>query len=70
MLENINGNGNISSAEELDGGFKTVLGKDLSGCVEVDDSVLAALDGFKEVAPAHNLAYAEGIRCFREKRPA
>ena len=50
-------------------GFKTVLGKDLSGCVEADDSVLAALDGFKEVAPAHNPAYAEGIRCFREKLP-
>ncbi len=70
MLENLVGNGNISSAEELDGvGFKTVLGKDLSGCVEADDSVLAALDGFKEVAPAHNPAYAEGIRCFREKLP-
>ena len=70
MLENLVGNGNISSAEELDAvGFKTVLGKDLSGCVEADDSVLAALDGFKEVAPAHNPAYAEGIRCFREKLP-
>ena len=51
MLENLVGNGNISSAEELDAvGFKTVLGKDLSGFVEADDSVLAALDGFKEVA--------------------
>lgn len=70
MLENLVGNGNISSAEELDAvGFKTVLGKDLSGCVEAGDSVLAALDGFKEVAPAHNPAYAEGIRCFREKLP-
>ncbi len=70
MLENLVGNGNISSAEELDAvGFKTVLGKDLSGCVEADESVLAALDGFKEVAPAHNPAYAEGIRCFREKLP-
>ena len=70
MLENLVGNGNISSAEELDAvGLKTVLGKDLSGCVEADDSVLAALDGFKEVAPAHNPAYAEGIRCFREKLP-
>ena len=70
MLENLVGNENISSAEELDAvGFKTVLGKDLSGCVEADDSVLAALDGFKEVAPAHNPAYAEGIRCFREKLP-
>ena len=70
MLENLVGNGNISSAEEQDAvGFKTVLGKDLSGCVEADDSVLAALDGFKEVAPAHNPAYAEGIRCFREKLP-
>mgnify|MGYP002817155360 CR=1 FL=1 len=70
MLENLVGGGHVASGDELDAvGFKTVLGKDLSGCVEADDRVLAALDGFKEVAPAHNPAYAEGIRCFRKKLP-
>ena len=70
MLETLIGEGHLKSGEELDAvGFKTVLGKDLSGCVEADEKVLAALDGFKEVAPAHNPAYAEGIRCFQEKLP-
>jgi acetate kinase len=56
----------IASGQDLDGvGFKTVLGKDLSGCVQADDRVLEALEGFAEVAPAHNPAYAEGIRCFQ-----
>lgn len=70
MLETLISEGHLSSGEDLDAvGFKTVLGKDLSGCVEADERVLAALDGFKEVAPAHNPAYAEGIRCFQGKLP-
>lgn len=60
----------LSSDADLDAvGFKTVLGKNLSGCVEADDHVLAALDGFKEVAPAHNPAYANGIRMFAQVMP-
>ncbi len=71
MLESLRQDGHLKSGEDLDAvGFKTVLGKDLSGCVEADAKVLKALDGFKEVAPAHNPAYAEGIRCFQEKLPA
>ncbi len=70
MLERLLGEGHLESPEALDAvGFKTVLGKDLSGCVEADERVLEALDGFKEVAPAHNPAYAEGIRCFQRKLP-
>jgi acetate kinase len=71
MLKVLASEGHLQeSGEDLDAvGFKTVLGKDLSGCLEADDKVMAALDGFKEVAPAHNPAYAEGIRCFREKLP-
>ncbi len=71
MLETLVGDGHLQSGEDLDAvGFKTVLGKDLSGCVIADERVLEALDGFKEVAPAHNPAYAEGIRCFAEKLPS
>ena len=70
MLEKLIEERHLSSGEDLDAvGFKTVLGKDLSGCVEADEQVMKALEGFKEVAPAHNPAYAEGIRCFREKLP-
>ena len=71
MLESLIGEGHLERGENLDAvGFKTVLGKDLSGCVEADDRVMAALEGFKEVAPAHNPAYAEGIRCFESKLPS
>jgi len=50
-------------------GFKTVLGKDLSGCVIADQSVIDALDGFADVAPAHNPPYANGIRQFAKALP-
>ena len=70
MLADLVADGHLGSADELDAvGFKTVLGKDLSGCVDADERVLEALAGFKEVAPAHNPAYAEGIRCFQQLCP-
>ncbi len=70
MLETLVKEQHLSSNEDLNAvGFKTVLGKDLSGCIKADERVMAALEGFKEVAPAHNPAYAEGIRCFAEKLP-
>jgi acetate kinase len=57
--------GYLESVDDLDAvGFKTVLGKNLSGCVEADERVLDALDGLAQIAPAHNPAYANGIRQF------
>ena len=62
--------GVIGSADEIDAvGFKTVLGKDLSGCVSADEAVIAALDGFTAVAPAHNPPYVAGIRQFAQSLP-
>jgi acetate kinase len=62
--------GHVQSAADLHGvGFKTVLGRDLTGCVPADDRAIAALEGFREIAPAHNPPYATGIRRFREKLP-
>ncbi|MDF3128490.1 acetate kinase [Kiritimatiellaeota bacterium B1221] len=62
--------GHLSSIDALDAvGFKTVLGKDLSGCVPGDDKVLKALDDFIEIAPAHNPPYAASIRYFRDHYP-
>ena len=64
--------GHVRSSADLHGvGFKTVLGKNLTGCLraDTDERVIAALDGFKEIAPAHNPPYALGIRRFREKLP-
>ncbi|MDA3872601.1 MAG: acetate kinase [Kiritimatiellae bacterium] len=63
--------GHLSSIESLDVvGFKTVLGKDLSGCVPADERALKALDDFKEIAPAHNPPYAASIRYFRDTYPS
>ena len=63
-------NDGVASPGEIEAvGFKTVLGRGLSGCVEAGDEVIEALEGFADVAPAHNPAYAEGIRQFREILP-
>ncbi len=62
--------GIISSPDEIDAvGFKTVLGKNLSGCVIADQKTVDALDGFTAVAPAHNPPYAAGIRQFEKALP-
>lgn len=62
--------GVIASPDEIDAvGFKTVLGKNLSGCVIADQRTIAALDGFTTVAPAHNPPYAAGIRQFGQALP-
>lgn len=62
--------GAIASRDEIDAvGFKTVLGRNLSGCVDADDRVLEALEGFAAVAPAHNPPYAAGIRQFSRLLP-
>jgi acetate kinase len=71
-LGELKNGGYVTTAADLHGvGFKTVLGKNLTGCLraDTDDRVIAALDGFKEIAPAHNPPYALGIARFREKLP-
>ncbi len=50
-------------------GFKTVIAKDITGCVFLDDRVLAAMEAFNDLAPAHNPAYVTGIRLFRQRLP-
>lgn len=69
-LATLQQDGVISSPDEIDAvGFKTVLGKNLSGCVKADQQVIDALEGFAEVAPAHNPPYANGIRQFARALP-
>jgi acetate kinase len=69
-LATLQRDGVISSPDEIDAvGFKTVLGKNLSGCVIADQAVIDALEGFAAVAPAHNPPYANGIRQFARSLP-
>lgn len=50
-------------------GFKAVHGGPISGAVRVSDEVLATMEQFADVAPAHNPPYIAAMRAFREKLP-
>lgn len=50
-------------------GFKTVIAKGVTGCVFLDERVLAAMEAYNGIAPAHNPPYVTGIRLFRERLP-
>ena len=62
--------GAIASESELSAvGFKTVIAQGVSGCVLIDDRVLAAMEAFTGLAPAHNPPYITGIRLFAKRVP-
>lgn len=62
--------GQLRDLADLDAvGFKTVQGGGLTGCVHADERVEEALLAAADLAPAHNPAYAAGIRQFRERLP-
>ncbi len=50
-------------------GFKAVHGGPISGAVRVTDEVLATLEQFADIAPAHNPPYIAAMKAFREKLP-
>jgi acetate kinase len=50
-------------------GFKAVHARNLTGVHIVDDSVLAAMEAFADVAPAHNPPYTRAMRMLRERFP-
>lgn len=49
--------------------FKTIMAQGRSGCVRVDDEVLAAMEACNRMAPAHNPPYVAGIRAFSKRLP-
>jgi len=50
-------------------GFKTVIARGVDGCVRLDDSVLAAMEAYNGLAPAHNPPYISAIRLFARRMP-
>ena len=50
-------------------GFKAVHGGPLTGARRVDDEVLAAMEEFSFMAPAHNPPYVAAMRAFRRSAP-
>jgi len=62
--------GAIASESELAAvGFKTVVAKNVSGCVRLDERVLGAMEAYNGLAPAHNPPYITGIRLFGKRMP-
>jgi acetate kinase len=49
--------------------FKAVLARGVTGCVRVDERVLAAMEAYRGLAPAHNPPYVAGMRAFARRLP-
>ncbi|MCC7408470.1 MAG: acetate/propionate family kinase [Phycisphaeraceae bacterium] len=50
-------------------GFKAVHGGPISGAVRVDAKVIATMEQFADVAPAHNPPYIAAMRAFEKELP-
>ncbi len=50
-------------------GFKTVHAKDVSGCVELTDDVLSAMEDYRSLAPVHTDVYIKAITVFKKLIP-
>lgn len=50
-------------------GFKAVHGGPISGAVRVTDEVIATMEQFADVAPAHNPPYIAAMKAFKQKLP-
>ena len=62
--------GHITSEKDLAAvGFKTVLAKDVNGCVRLDEKAVKAMEAYNGIAPAHNPAYITGVRLFAQRMP-
>ncbi len=69
-LKDLRGAGVLASGEAPSAvAFKTIMARERTGCVRVDDEVLAAMEACNRIAPAHNPPYVEGIRNFSRKMP-
>ncbi len=49
--------------------FKTVVARDVTGCVRLDEHVLDAMAAYNHLAPAHNPPYITGIKLFAQRMP-
>ena len=62
--------GAIKNIDEVQAiGFKTVISKGYYGVHELTDDVIAAMEAYISVAPAHNPPYIEAIKKFKEILP-
>jgi acetate kinase len=62
--------GVLDDASEVSAiGFKAVHARNLTGVHLVDEEVLAAMEAFADVAPAHNPPYTKAMRMLRTRFP-
>lgn len=60
----------INDLSEIDAvGFKTVQAGEQNGSVLLTKKVIAAMDEYSDIAPAHNPPYLEAIRMFKDLLP-
>jgi acetate kinase len=63
--------GALRQPEELAAiGFKAVHARGVTGAQVVDDRVLAAMEAYNDVAPAHNPPYVQAMRLLARELPA
>lgn len=69
-LQQLTERGCLVNAAELGAiGFKAVHAKGVSGVQRVDDRVLAAMEAYNSVAPAHNPPYVAAMRLLARELP-
>ena len=69
-LAELKGANALQSETELSAvGFKTVIAKNVTGCVRLDERVLQAMTDYNGLAPAHNPPYIAGIKQFAQRMP-
>lgn len=59
----------VNESELAAVGFKTVIARNVTGCVRLDERVLGAMEAYNGLAPAHNPPYITGIRLFGKRVP-
>src|SRR5207249_1327988 len=60
----------LKDPSELAGiGFKAVHAQGLTGVHRIDDRVLAAMEAYADVAPAHNPPYVQAMRLLAKELP-
>jgi acetate kinase len=70
-LQQLREGGHIKEDTDLSAvGFKTIMARNLNGCVRLDEAAVSAMEFYNEVAPAHNPPYITGIRLFAQRMPS
>jgi acetate kinase len=69
-LEQLRSGGHIEKDTDLAAvGFKTIMARNVNGCVRLNEQVVSAMEAYNGIAPAHNPPYISGVRLFAQRMP-